>query len=119
MTLFAPAGGKRTVFKRIVTDTTPVTVVNVDDRALSYTVESVSVRLKGTDVAFDFSIDNGTTNISFAGGDSVGTAKFWSLTDHHPVLNNGDALKFTAGGTTAMHVVIVALETSTSTGANN
>ena len=117
MTLFVPVGGKRTIFKQIVTSATPVALISVDDRALSYTIESMSVRLKGTDTAFDFSIDNGTTNITIAGDETVGTAKFWKCTDHHPVLNEGDDLIFTAGGTTSMHVVVIALEGSTAIGA--
>lgn len=114
MTLFVGSAGKRITVHEIVTDTTPVTIQQPSSKAYVYTVESASVRLKGTDVGFDFSIDDGSSDVSVAGTDSFGSETYWRLADHHPTVEFGKTLKFTADGASELHVTVVMLESDTS-----
>lgn len=114
MTLFAASAGKRIVVRKIVTDTTPVTIISPSDKSFVYTVESMTVRLKGSDVGFDLTIDDGTLNASVAGTDAFGSETFWQIKDHHPPVQYGKTLKFTADGSSELHVAVVMLETDTS-----
>lgn len=114
MTLFVPSAGKRITQRAIVTTTAPNILINSSDKAFLYTVESLSVRLLGTDTSFDFTIDDGTLDSVVAGADGFGAETFWHLTDHHVTVPYGSELRFTAGGATEMHVTVVALETDTS-----
>lgn len=114
MTLFVASAGKRVTFRKIVTDSTPQTLIEPSDKSFLYTVESLSVRLLGTDAAFDFGLADGTTDSVVAGSDSFGSETFWHLPDHHVTIPFGAELYFTAGGSTEMHVTVIALETDTS-----
>ena len=114
MTLFVGSAGKRTTVRKIVTSTTPVELVNPSDKAFVYTVESMTVRLKATDVGFDLSIDDGTDDVSVAGTDTFGSETFWQLRDHHPTVEYGKTLLFTADGASELHVTVILLETDTS-----
>lgn len=111
MTIFVASNGKRVTVREIVTTSTSVDLMTVSDKSFLYTVESVSVRLKGSDTSFDFSIDGGADgNVSFAGADAFGSATYWYITDHHPTIEHGKTLKFKAGGSTSMHVTAVLIQ---------
>lgn len=116
MTIFVPAGGKRILKQEIVTTSTAVVLEEPEGRVFVYTVESVAVRLKGTDTSFDFSIDDGTSDISFAGADTFGSETYWLVTDLHVEFTGGKKLKFKAGGSTLMHVTAVLLQSEANTG---
>lgn len=118
MTIFVASNGKRVTVRKIVTTSTSVDLMTVSDKSFRYTVESVSVRLKGSDTSFDFNIDDGTDNVSFAGADSFGSATYWYVTDHHPTVEYGKTLKFKAGGSTNMHVTAVLIQSESNAQGN-
>lgn len=111
MTLYIPSSGKRITIQKIVSSATPVVLIDPSDKAFLYTVESFAVRLLGADASFDFNLDDGATDSVVAGADSFGTETFWHVADHHVTVEFGSTLSFTAGGSTSMHVTVIAIET--------
>lgn len=114
MTLFVASAGKRITVRKIVTDSSSVNIESPSGKAFVYTLESASVRLLGSDVGFDFSIDDGSDNISLWGADTFGSETCLVLTNHHTPIEYGKTLKFKASGSSTLHVVVVLIESDTS-----